>query len=160
MDGPLGVLTVITAVACALNGGVFFAFSTFVMRALRRLPSDGGIAAMQSINVAAVSPAFMFALFGTALACIAMVVTGIATWGEAHAPYVVAAGAFYLAGTIGLTVAYHVPRNDALAEVDPSSAAGASYWDRYVADWTRWNHLRAAAALGAGLLLTIALMVD
>lgn len=160
MDGPLVALTVITAVACALNGGVFFAFSTFVMTALRRLPAAQGMAAMQSINVTAVRPAFMAALFGTALACIAVVVVGVSSWGESFAPYLVAAGAIYLAGTVGLTVTYHVPRNDALAELDPATAGGASYWDRYLAEWTRWNHIRAAAALAAGLLLTTALVLD
>jgi uncharacterized membrane protein len=160
MDDPLAALTAITAVACGLNGGVFFAFSTFVMPAMRRLPAAQGTAAMQSINVTAVTPTFMSALFGTALACIAVVAAGISTWGESHAPYVVAAGAIYLAGTIGVTLAYHVPRNDALAEVDPATATDTSYWDRYLAEWTRWNHARAAAALVAALLLTIALAVD
>ena len=32
---------------------MFFAFSTFVMQALDRLPAPQGIAAMQSINVTA-----------------------------------------------------------------------------------------------------------
>jgi uncharacterized membrane protein len=32
-------------------GGIFFAFSAFVMKALDRLPPAQGIAAMQSINV-------------------------------------------------------------------------------------------------------------
>jgi hypothetical protein len=38
--------------------GVFFAFSSFVMAALRRLPAAQGIAAMQSIHVTAVTPVF------------------------------------------------------------------------------------------------------
>ena len=53
--------------------GVFFAFSAFVMRALARLPAPQGIAAMRAINVVAVTPAFMVALFGTALACGALI---------------------------------------------------------------------------------------
>ena len=35
----------------ALVAGVFFAFSSFVMKVLARVPSAEGIAAMQSINV-------------------------------------------------------------------------------------------------------------
>ena len=157
MDGPLVALTVIAALGCALNAGVFFAFSAFVMAGLRRLPAAQGIAAMQAINVTAVTPAFMSALFGTALACVAAVIAGISTWGESFAPYLVGGAAAYLAGTITLTLAYHVPRNDALAEVDPASAEGTSYWDRYLAEWTRWNHVRAAAALAAAALLAVAL---
>jgi hypothetical protein len=68
MDGFLVALTVVAALGCGLNAGVFFAFSSFVMKALVRLQSAQGIAAMQSINLMAVTPAFMAALFGTAVA--------------------------------------------------------------------------------------------
>ncbi|CAN5234664.1 hypothetical protein BH11MYX1_BH11MYX1_07590 [soil metagenome] len=43
----------------------------------------------------------------------------------------------------------HVPRNDALATLDPSSGEVAARWLDYVASWTAWNHVRAAAALAA-----------
>jgi uncharacterized membrane protein len=38
----------------------FFAFSSFVMRALARLPPAQGIRAMNSINVLAVTPVFIY----------------------------------------------------------------------------------------------------
>jgi uncharacterized membrane protein len=63
----------------------------------------------------------------------------------------------YLLGTIGLTIAYHVPRNNALAALQPPWAEAAGRWARYVAEWTRGNHLRAAASLAAAALLTLAL---
>jgi hypothetical protein len=44
-------LTLVSVLGCGLIGGVFFAFSTFVMKALASLPPAQGIAAMQSINV-------------------------------------------------------------------------------------------------------------
>jgi uncharacterized membrane protein len=49
-------VTVLTAIACvgsALVGGVWFAFSGFVMQALARVPAAHGAAAMQAINVTA-----------------------------------------------------------------------------------------------------------
>ena len=159
MDDFLVALTVITALGCGLNAGVFFAFSAFVMHALRRLPPAQGIAAMQSINVTAVTPAFMTALFGSAVACVPLIIAGISTWDESFGPYLAAGGGLYLAGTIAPTIAYHVPRNDALARVDPESSEGASYWARYLAEWTRWNHLRGGAALAAAALLTVAAVV-
>ena len=61
-----------------VNGGVFFAFSSFVMPALQRLPDAQGIAAMQSINVTAVRPPFMAVLFGTAALCLVLIVWAIA----------------------------------------------------------------------------------
>ena len=70
MTDPLSVATFSTALGCGLIGGVFFAFSTFVMPALAKLPAPQGIAAMQSINVSAITPLFMLALFGTGAACL------------------------------------------------------------------------------------------
>src|SRR4051812_29165640 len=64
----LGSLSTIVAVGAGIAGGVFFAFSTFVMRALDRLPADRSIAAMQAINLAAPNPLFMAVLFGTGAA--------------------------------------------------------------------------------------------
>src|SRR5918999_5838168 len=130
MDDLVVALTVIAALGCGLNAGAFFAFSAFVMDALRRLPAAQGIAAMQAINVTAVTPAFMGALFGTAVACIAAIVAGISSWDDSFAPYLVAGGALYVVGPIGLTIAYHVPRNDALARIDPEHPDGAGYWAR------------------------------
>ena len=49
-------LTLIAALGSGLIGGVFFGFSGFVMKALARLRPAQGIAAMQSINVVAVTP--------------------------------------------------------------------------------------------------------
>ena len=157
MDGLLVALTVVTALGCGLNAGVFFAFSSFVMKALARLQPAQGIAAMQSINLVAVTPAFMAALFGTATACVALVVWALVDWDAAFAPYLLAGGACYLLGTIGLTIAYHVPRNNALAVLQPQHGEAADGWARYVTGWTRWNHLRAAASLAAAALLTLAL---
>lgn len=62
-------LIVGSALGCGVAGGAFFAFSTFIMRALARLPAPQGIAAMQSINVVVITPLFMMALFGTGAAC-------------------------------------------------------------------------------------------
>jgi uncharacterized membrane protein len=53
-------------------------------------------------------------------------------------------------------MALNVPLNNALAAVDPNSGKGAELWARYLADWTAWNHVRAAASLAAAALFTIA----
>ncbi len=100
MDAPLVALTLVTVLGCGLSAGVFFAFSGFVMKALARLPAAHGIAAMQAINVAAVSVAFMLALFGTAAACVALGGWALAEWGQPFAPYLLAGSALYLAGVI------------------------------------------------------------
>ncbi len=157
MDGLLFALTLLAALGCGAMGGVFFAFSAFVMPALRRLPAAEGVSAMQAINVAAVSPAFMAVLFGTAAACLILVVRAFLVWDGRFAPYLLVGGAFYLVGVILLTVAYHVPLNDALANVHPRGADAADDWRRYLSGWTAWNHARAASALAAALAFILAL---
>jgi len=159
MNSYLFVLSLLAALGCAMMAGVFFAFSAFVMKALARLPAELAIGAMQAINVAAVTFAFMAALFGTAVGCGALAVWALFAWDERFAPYLLLGSSLYLLGTILLTIAYHVPRNEALARVEPHSAEAESHWRRYLSGWTAWNHLRAATALAAAATLTIALHV-
>jgi uncharacterized membrane protein len=158
VDDFLVALTLVTALGCGLSAGALFAFSSFVMKALARLPAPQGIAAMQSINVVAVTPVFMTALFGTGAACVAVIVYGLADWDDSYSPYLLAGGALYLVGTLGLTMAYNVPRNNALAKSDPQSADSESLWTRYLREWTAANHVRVAAGLAAAALLTVALL--
>ncbi len=159
MSGILYAATLVTALGCGLVAGVFFAFSTFVMPALKRLPPANGIGAMQSINELAVTPAFMTALFGTAAACLGLVAWAVISLGERPAALVLVGGALYLIGTIGVTIVRNVPLNDVFAKLDPQGAEAAGRWDEYVAKWTAWNHVRSAASLAAAATLTIALSV-
>jgi uncharacterized membrane protein len=159
MDDLLVALTVVTALGCGLSAGALFAFSSFVMHGLRRLPAPQGIAAMQSINITAVTPAFMTALFGSAVLCVAVAVWALADWDDAFGPYLLIGSALYLLGPIGLTGGYHVPRNNALARLDPTTEEAASYWARYLREWTGMNHLRVAAGIAAAAALTVALHV-
>jgi uncharacterized membrane protein len=160
MTGLLAWVTLGTALGCGLSAGVFFAFSAFVMPALGRLPSGQGIAAMQSINKLAVTPAFMTALFGSGLACAGLAVWSVVAWSERPAPWLLAGGVLYLVGAIVVTIAANVPLNDALAATRPDGAGAADRWSGYLRRWTAWNHLRAAAALAATGLLIVALQLD
>ena len=64
------ILTFLAALGTGSVGGVFFAFSSFVMKALSRLPPAQGIAAMQSINLSVINLSFAIQLFGTAALCV------------------------------------------------------------------------------------------
>ncbi len=157
MSSLLFALTLFAALGCGVAAGVFFAFSAFVMKALARLPASQAIVAMQKINAAAPTPAFMTVLLGTALACGAVIVSSLLTWGEPFATYLLAGGALYLLGAIGPTAVYHVPRNEALARIKPRGEGAEERWSHYLSGWTAWNHLRFAGALAASAALTIAL---
>jgi hypothetical protein len=60
---PLAIgLVFVAAVGSGIVAGIFFAFSSFVMAALERIPPVQGIAAMNSINVTVINPSFMSVL--------------------------------------------------------------------------------------------------
>ena len=61
-------LTLTAAGGSALMAGTYFAFSTFIMPALNRLPQSQAIAAMQSINTTIVGSPFIPVFLGTAVA--------------------------------------------------------------------------------------------
>jgi uncharacterized membrane protein len=157
MHSPLFLLTLLAALGCGVIAGVFFAFSSFVMKGLARVPPAQGIASMQSVNAAALTPAFMTALFGTAAACLAVIVCSILGPHRPYSGYLLTGGMLYLLGAIGMTITFHVPRNQALDRVRPGSPDAAGHWNRYVTTWTAGNHVRAAAALAAAAILTLAL---
>ena len=157
MEGALFVLALLTALGCAVVAGVFFAFSGFVMDALERLPPSEGAAAMQAINVRAVTPAFMTVLFGTAAAGLVLLVWVVVDPEGNALGLVVPAAVAYLAGTIGVTAARNVPLNDRLAALEPRDAATTGLWSEYLVRWRTWNHLRTATSLVAAAALTVAL---
>jgi len=140
-------LTLAAALGCALVGGIFFAFSNFVMKALFRIPAPSGIAAMQAINVTVLNPLFLALFFGTAALCVLLL---FLRWESLSA---LGGAVLYLIGTIGVTMAFNVPRNNVLARVDPGSSVAA--WRRYVQEWTWWNHVRTLAAVAAAALLIV-----
>lgn len=144
-DKFLFFLTLSSALGTGLMAGAFFAFSGFVMSALSRLPADQGITAMQSINVTAVTPAFMTTLFGTAAACGMLVVISLSIWHRRSSGYLLAGSLSYLL---------------AAAVTAPGAPESAIFWVNYVASWTAWNHVTAIGALTASALLIAALCLE
>ena len=74
MGDLMSGLTLAAALGAGLVAGIFFAFSAFIMAALKRLPPEGGISAMQSINVAVLNPVFFLVFFGTAVAALILAI--------------------------------------------------------------------------------------
>ena len=156
-DNLLPLVTLAAGLGCALMAGVFFAFSTFVMKALARLPHGEGIAAMQAINVAVINPWFMLVFLGTAGLCGFLAVLSLLRWEEPASAYLLAGSLLYLAGTVLVTLAFNVPRNNALAKLRRADPHSAHVWPDYLSRWTAWNHVRTLAALAAAALLILAL---
>ena len=148
-------LLLTSAVGAGVSAGVFFAFSTFVMRALGSLPPGQGAAAMQAVNRAAPNPLFMLALFGTAVTGVVVGVAGLRDTSAPGAVYAVVGAGLYLVPVV-LTVVYHVPYNNRLDALDANAAGTADFWMTYVSRWTAFNHLRCLGALGAAASFALA----
>jgi uncharacterized membrane protein len=157
IGGPYFVLTVLGVLGTGLVAGVFCGFSTFVMRGLAALPPSQGVAAMNAINVTALTPAFMIVFMGTAAVCAVLAVVTFVLWPDEGTLELLLGSALYLFGCIGVTAIANVPRNDTLAKMDAGSPEAAAYWPTYVREWTAWNHVRGVASAGAALAYVLAL---
>lgn len=148
-------LTLFAVLGSGSAGGVFFAFSSFIMKALARIPSETGIAAFQSINVSVINLSFAVQLFGTSIVCIALGTWAVLHWQAAGSRYLLAGSLLYLA-SMGTTFGFNVPLNDALANMHPADASAARYWEFFIPRWTFWNHVRTLECLAATTSFTLA----
>jgi uncharacterized membrane protein len=128
-------LLILGAIGSGIVAGVYFAFSSFVMKALAALPSDQGIAAMRSINVTVINPSFMLMFIGTTLLCLVLCGVALYHW-QVRGSWIILASCFaYLIGSFGVTV-----------------------WSNYVKEWTRWNSLRTEMSVVAMIGFLISLL--
>jgi uncharacterized membrane protein len=158
LDRGLFILTFTAAIGSGLVAGVFFAFSSFVMAALSRLPSEQGIAAMQSINVTVLNSGFLMAFLGTGVVCAALAAGSFFWWDQMSGKLILLASLLYIVGCVGVTMVRNVPLNDMLAAVQPGMPEAADSWSLYLGQWTFWNRLRTLAPVLSGILFTLALL--
>lgn len=149
------VLLQISILAYAFVGGVFLAFSDFIMRSLAHTSGTGGVEAMQVINREVFRWIFMALFLGmAAVSVFILIYSALHTGGWAGA--LIFLGALvYLVGCFAVTVFCNVPMNEALAGMDLSAEATRDYWTgTYLPRWTLWNSMRTiACALAAALTL-------
>lgn len=156
MERSSEILEWVLIAACVGSGmmaGLFSAFSTFLMKALSSLSGSEGMKAMQAINRLIVRPSFLVVFFGTGVLC---AISVLLSW---NAPRItlltITAAAIYIGGCIVSTMLFNVPLNNQLDAVDPTSEEGRALWIRYLASWTRWNHVRSVATLISTILLAL-----
>ena len=151
-------LAQLAILAYALVGGVFLAFSDFLMRSLAKTSGAGGVEAMQSINREVFRWVFMTLFIGLAPMSLFFGVYG-AVWapGAEGLPLAIAGGLYFF-GCFALTVAGNVPMNNALAALDATSVEAGVYWrETYLPRWTMLNSLRATACCAAAAVLLFGL---
>lgn len=152
----LFAIVVLGSVGCGLMAGLLFAFSNFVMRALLQQPTESGIRTMQSVNLLIQNPVFFILFFGTTLLTLFLAVTSALHLSQSGSKLLLLGSLLYLVGTFAITVIFNVPLNNGLAEHSPSASDAARYWQNYVAQWLKWNHIRTVTSVAAAGLLTYA----
>jgi uncharacterized membrane protein len=150
-------LTFFAALSCGVIGGVFFAFSNFVMKALARVPDEHGIKAMQAINVTVLNPLFLTIFVGAAATCVVLGVISVIRWQTPGTACLLVGSLLYFGGNFVVTAACNVPQNNALAQINAPDPQAIDAWRKYVVEWTQWNHVRTITALAASASFTIAL---
>jgi uncharacterized membrane protein len=160
MTNPYLIATTAAAVSSAAVGGLFYAFSTFVMKGLDRTEPADAITAMRGINAEAQANGPFLALFaGSALLALGVGLVAAFRLTQPGAGYVLAGAALGLVAFI-VTMAFNVPLNNRLDAIDParlSAADALREWKAYLGPWTAWNHLRAVAPLLGAVLMLIGL---
>ncbi len=127
----LTVLALLTCVGAGIIGGVFYAFSTFVMQALAQLPPQQGMTAMQRINVAVLNPWFLGVFMATALLALACAIAAFLPWTPYRSPWLLAGGLLYL-GTFLITGLRNVPLNERLAHLDAVEGCETRHGDQRI----------------------------
>ena len=158
MDQLFILLVILCALGSGAIGGVFFAFSNFVMPALARLAPAEGIHAMQAINVTVLNRLFLGTFMGTGLLSLAAIIVALLRWDGLSSLCAVLAGATYLLGSILVTMRGNVPLNKALARIGEADTLGEATWRSYLTDWTKWNTVRTLACFVAMALFVVALL--
>ena len=112
---------------------------------------------MQRINVVVLNPLFLGVFIGTAILAIGCVALALLSWSMPRSPLLLAAGILYLMGSFFVTLAFNVPRNNRLASLGNATSEAIAYWPVYVAEWSKWNHVRAAASVASAACSAAAL---
>jgi uncharacterized membrane protein len=153
----LTAAVILFAVSALVIAGLLYGFSTFIMRGLDQAGPVSAVRSMQGINRTVFTPWVMVPFIGTAPFGILLSVLAWTVAPDIAAMPMTFAAISYLLGVVVLTGLGNVPLNEHLDTVDAEAADAAQHWQRYLRLWTRFNHLRTALAIVAGVLAFTAL---
>ncbi|WP_416796509.1 DUF1772 domain-containing protein [Ciceribacter azotifigens] len=151
----ISVLLWFSAIGCGLLAGLYFAFSTFIMRALGRTGAEAGATAMNTINVEILRSAFMPLFLGATASSAILALIALLRWGEPSSLSMFLGGLLYVVGMFGVTMVFNVPLNTKLSKAGSGNLDAV--WRNYLDVWTRWNHVRTLTSTAASSLFIAAI---
>lgn len=145
----------------AVIGGVFSAFSEFVMSGLLRAKPAGGIEVMQHINRTVIKTQFVAGIILIGPLSLFFAAYGMMTFDGAARGSLLLAPIVYLPSVFLMTMFGNVPMNNTLDSLDHRDPDAEMYWRRYGRVWTRLNHIRTLGSIltaGIYIVASIALI--
>ena len=146
------LLDKIAIISFGFLGGVYFAFSFFVMQSLNKIDHKEAINAMSSINLVILKSPFMILFFFSSFIALALFIKSIFAYKILSSRGF--ASLVFLIGMFLCTAMKNVPLNDKLASFN-NSLSPEHEWNYYYKNWTMWNHVRTASCF---LSMTILLL--
>ena len=134
-------------------GGVYFAFSFFVMHSLNKHNPSEAIKIMNSINQVILKSPFIILFFFSSFIALVLFIdnliskTLISDQGFASLIFVV--------GMFLCTALKNVPLNRKLNDFHDSKNDPEAEWMYYYKHWLKWNHVRTASCFISMLLLVL-----
>jgi uncharacterized membrane protein len=145
----------IAIISFGFIGGVYFAFSFFVMQSLKNISDSDAIRTMNAINVVILKSPFMLLFFFSSFIALILFLENLILYKliskEGFASLI------FLGGMFLCTALKNVPLNDKLAEfdlTDPLSNPEIE-WNYYYKNWIKWNHIRTVSCFLSMVLLLI-----
>tara|TARA_B100000287_G_scaffold229937_1_gene216646 strand:- start:357 stop:830 length:474 start_codon:yes stop_codon:yes gene_type:complete len=134
-------------------GGVYFAFSFFVMQSLNELNRTEAIKTMVAINKVILKSPFMALFFGSTFLALSLLISSFLKKNLVSLPSL--SGAIFLIGMFLCTALKNVPLNKELNKFKGTNSESESeaQWSDYYLNWTKWNHVRTAACFLSTALL-------
>ena len=145
----------IAIVSFGFIGGVYFAFSFFVMQSLSNTSSTEAIRTMNAINLVILKSPFMFLFIFSSLIAFILFLKNLILQtiisNEGFASFI------FIVGMFLCTATKNVPLNNKLADYDFNDSARNPKieWNEYYKHWIKWNHLRTASCFLSVVLLLL-----
>ncbi|MDF1809482.1 MAG: DUF1772 domain-containing protein [Phycisphaerales bacterium] len=133
-------------------GGIFFAFSDFIMRSLATTPPSSGIDAMTEINRKVYRSVFIHGIWISAVLSVILIFAGVTQISDPESIWLIVGGSCYLLGVMGVSILFNIPMNHKLESLasrfeDSANLRAQKFWSIYLSRWTLWNHVRSVAAV-------------
>ena len=145
----------IAIISFGFIGGVYFAFSFFVMQSLKKTSASDAIRTMNTINLVILKSPFMLLFFFSSFIAFILFLENLVLYklisNEGFASLI------FLLGMFLCTATKNVPLNNKLADFDfkDSTFNPTIEWNNYYRDWIKWNHIRTASCFLSMVLLLI-----